>query len=354
MARKLRKMALRMSFEDLCMRLIKVAFAALLATTASARVCAAETSAKFVLDWVVQGTHVPFSNALSKKMFDKEGLKVSIDRGYGSVDTISKIGNGVYDFGFADPNLILKYNNDNPDAKVTMVLLVYDGSESAIVARKTSGIVTPRDLEGKKIAAPPSDNTRQIFPVYAKAAGFDGSKVEWVSAQANVRDTLLVGGQVDAVAALETTVMLDLQKLSANPEDYVSLRFAKYLPELLGAGIIVSQKTIKERPDLVRAFVKAIIAGEQDAMAHPETAVPTLAMLNAMVDLKAEAQRFASDASVNLQNPALKAAGLGAVDKERLRKSTEYMSQTFNVPMPADLSEIYDQRFLPPLAERQL
>ena len=336
------------------MKSVKVAFVALLAATSVTRVCAAETPVKFVLDWVVQGTHVPFSNALSKKMFDKEGLKVSIDRGYGSVDTISKVGNGVYDFGFADPNLILKYNHDNPDAKVTMVLLVYDGSESAIVARKSSGVAVPKDLEGKKIAAPPGDNTRQIFPVYAKAAGFDGSKVEWVSVQANVRDTLLVGGQVDAVAALETTVELNLQKLDAKPDDYVSLRFAKYLPELLGTGIIVSQKTIKERPDLIRAFLKGIIAGEQDAMAHPESAVPTLAALNPMADLKAEAQRFRSDASVNLQNPALKTSGLGAVDAERLRKSTEYMSQTFGVPMPADLSEIYDQRFLPPLAERQL
>ena len=333
------------------MRSMNVALAACLASS-FALPCAAETSVKFVLDWVVQGTHVPFSNALSKKLFEKEGLSVKIDRGYGSVDTISKVGNGVYDFGFADPNLILKYNHDNPDAKVTMVLLVYDGSESAIVARKASKIVEPKDLEGKKIGAPPSDNTRQIFPVYAKAAGIDASKIEWVSAQPNVRDTLLVNGQVDAVAALQATVMLDLQKLKADPSDYVTFRFAKYLPELLGEGIIVSQKTIKERPELIRAFLKAIIAGEQDALAHPDTAVPTLATLNPMVDLKAEAQRFASDAAVNLENPALKSAGLGSVDPARLRKDMDYMSQTFGVPVPADLSEIYDQRFLPPVSAR--
>ena len=328
--------------------------ALLVALVGLTRACAAETSVKFVLDWVVQGTHTPFSNALSKKLFEKEGLNVAIDRGYGSVDTISKVGNGVYDFGFADPNLVLKYNHDNPDAKVTMVLLVYDGSESAIVARKSTGVAVPKDLEGKKIGAPPSDNTRQIFPVYAKAAGIDASKIEWVSAQANVRDTLLVKGQVDAVAALEPTVMLDLQKLGADAGDYVSLRFATFLPELLGEGIIVSQKTIKERPELIRAFLKAIIAGEQDALAHPEAAVPTLAMLNPMVDLKAEAQRFNSDAAVNLQNPKLKSAGLGAVDEARLRKATDYMSETFGVPVPSNLAEIYDQRFLPPAADRQL
>ncbi len=333
---------------------LKAVFAASILTTAAVAPCAAETSVKFVLDWIVQGTHVPFSHALAKKMFEKEGLKVSIDRGYGSVDTISKVGNGVYDFGFADPNLILKYNHDNPDAKVTMVLLVYDGSESAIVARKSSGIAKPKDVEGKKIGAPPSDNTRQVFPVYAKAAGIDASKVEWVSAQANVRDTLLVRGEVDAVAALEATVRIDLQKLGADEKDYEVFRFNKYLPELLGEGIIVSQKTIKERPDVVRAFVKAIIAGAKDSFAHPAEAVPTLAALNPMVDLKAEAQRFETDTSSNLQNPKVKEAGLGSVDEARLRKDMEYMSQTFDVPPPKDLSEIYDQRFLPPASERKL
>jgi NitT/TauT family transport system substrate-binding protein len=336
------------------MKLIAFSIATCLTAVSSSCVYAAETSVKLSLDWLVQGIHVPFSNALSKKFFEKEGLKVTIDRGYGSADTISKVGNGLYDFGVADPNLLLKYNNDNPDAKVTMVLLVYDGSQSAIVARKSSGIAAPKDLVGKKIAAPPSDNTRQIFPVYAKAAGFDASKVEWVSAQPNVRDTLLVSNQVDAVAALEPTVMLDLQKLNANESDYISLRLASYLPELMGEGVIVAQKTIKERPELVRAMVRAVIAGEQDAIAHPEAAVATLALLNPMVDLKSELWRFQSDAALNMQNPALKTSGLGAMDDARLRKDMEYMSETFGVPVPKDLSDIYDQRFLPPVSDRLL
>jgi NitT/TauT family transport system substrate-binding protein len=333
---------------------IKILAAALLFGVSVVSPAAAATPVKVTLDWVVQAQHVPLSNALAKGFFDKAGLSATIDRGYGSVDTLSKIGNGVYDFGFADPNLLLKYNHDNPDAKVTMVLLIYSESESMIVGRKSAGISKPKDLEGKKVGAPPSDNTRQMFPVYAKAAGINPNNINWVSAQPNVRDTLLVKKDVDAVAAGASVVMFTLKKLEGSTDDFVRLRYSEYLPELLSAGIMTSQKTIKERPELVRAFVKGVVEGERDAVMHPDQALPTLAALNPMIDMKTETERFMSEPAINLSSPAVKAAGLGTLEPQRLRKDMEYVSDTFGVPVPNDLSEIYDTRFLPPLSERGL
>ncbi|MDB5650614.1 MAG: sulfonate/nitrate/taurine transporter substrate-binding protein [Hyphomicrobiales bacterium] len=309
---------------------------ALAAGLALALPAQAETSAKFVLDWTVIGTHAPFSVALEKKLFEKEGLKISIDRGYGSVDTIGKVANGVYEFGFADPNLLLKYNKENPNAKVTMVLLVYDGGQSAIVARRTSGITGPGDLAGKKIGAPPGDNSRQMFPVYAKAAGIDASKIEWVSANPAVKETLLLKGDLDAVATLEPTTLLGLKKLGAKPDDYVSLRYGKYLPELLGTGILVSQKTIKEKPEMVRAFVKAIIAGEKIALADPEASIKTLTLLDPMADVGNELTRFKLGVDMSMADPSLKTNGIGTVAPARLAKALGYISETFEVPLPAD------------------
>lgn len=314
---------------------------------------AAQTPVKFVLDWTVIGIHAPFSIALEKKLFDKNGLSAKIDRGYGSVDTINKVANGVYDFGFADPNLLVKYNHENPNAKVTMVLLVYDGGQSAIIARAGSKIASPKDLEGKKIGAPPSDNTRQMFPVYARAAGIDASKIEWVSATPALKDTLLFKGDVDAVASLEPTTLLALKKMGAKPEDFVSLRYGQFLPELLGVGIIVSQKTIKEKPELVRAFVKTVVEGEKLALADPAAAVKTLTLLDPMADVASELNRFNMGIAMSMSNPALRTDGIGSVSPERLAKALGYMSETFEVPLPGNISDIYDQSFLPPLDERK-
>jgi NitT/TauT family transport system substrate-binding protein len=312
----------------------------------------AETKVKFVLDWAVIGTHAPFAAALKNKSFEKRGLNVTIDRGYGTVDTINKVANDVYDFGFADPNVLLEYNSKNPDSKVTMVLLLYDGSQSAIVARKASGIKTPKDLEGKKIGAPSGDNTRQMLPVYARIAGFDAGKVEWMSVQPQIKDTMLVRGDVDAVATLEPTTLLAFKKLGANADDFVSFRYEKLMPELLGTGIIVSQRMIREKPDEIRAFVAAVVEGMKSALADPKAAVASLSVLDPLVDVDSELLRFQMGNEMSMANLNLKSSGLGTVTPERLRKSMEYLASGIKVPVPADLKEIYNQDFLPPASDR--
>jgi NitT/TauT family transport system substrate-binding protein len=312
----------------------------------------AQTKVKFVLDWAVIGTHAPFGIALKDKLFEKHGLTVTIDRGFGTGDTINKVANGLYEFGFADPNLLLDYNAKNPDNKVTMVLLLYDGSQSAIVARKSAGIKTPKDLEGKKLGAPVGDNSRTMFPTYAGKAGLDAGKIEWVSVQPQIRDTMLVRGDVDAVAALEPTALLALKKLGANSDEFVSFRYAQFLPELMGTGIIVSQQTIREKPELIRAFVASVIDGMKTALADPKTAVASLSALDPLVDVNTELERFQLGNDISMSNPSLKTSGLGTVTADRLQKSMQYVSTGMNVPMPSNPKDIYNEDFLPPVADR--
>jgi NitT/TauT family transport system substrate-binding protein len=314
----------------------------------------AGTPVKFVLDWAVIGTHTPFAVALHDKLYEKRGLDVKIDRGYGSIDTISKIGNGLYDMGFADPNLLLEYNAKNPDAKVTMVFLISDGSQSALVARKASGIKTPKDLANKKIGGAAGDNTRKLAPVYGSIAGFDEKTINWVSVQPAIKETLLIRGDVDALSTLEPTTILGIKKLGGNPSDYISFRYSEYMPELMGTGIIASQKTIKEKPEVVRAFVAASMEGLKIALKDPKRAVSTLADLDALVDRENELARFEMGNEMAYANPKLKTEGLGYVSDERLKKCLDYVSKAVGVPIPSNLSDIYDERFLPPKKDRLL
>ncbi len=95
---------------------------------------------------------MPFAQTLDKGYFEKNGLKVTVDRGYGSGDTISKVAAGTYDFGYADVNVLVKYNQDNPDNQVTCVFLLYDTTMNVVLARKDAGIEKPADLMGKRVA----------------------------------------------------------------------------------------------------------------------------------------------------------------------------------------------------------
>ncbi|MGH2401013.1 MAG: ABC transporter substrate-binding protein, partial [bacterium] len=57
---------------------------------------------KFTLDFAVQGPQAPFIVALEKGYFAAEGITLTIDRGFGSADAVTKIASGAYDLGYAD------------------------------------------------------------------------------------------------------------------------------------------------------------------------------------------------------------------------------------------------------------
>src|SRR3989442_6777014 len=65
---------------------------------------------------------------------------------------------------------------------------------------RSSAIATPKDLEGKTLAAPPGDAQRQLFPAFAKLHGIDASKVTWVTIEPAAKFVTLAEKRVDVVA----------------------------------------------------------------------------------------------------------------------------------------------------------
>ena len=158
------------------------------------------TNAKFVVDFTYQGNHAIWGLALAQGIFSREGLNVTMDRGYGSGDTIVKVASGAYDIGFADVNAAVKFNAQNPDKRVIAVLQVFNRTLSSIITLKKSGIADPKQLPGHTVGAPEADASRLLFPAFAKKNGIDPSSVTWKSIAPNLRETILIQGQVDAIS----------------------------------------------------------------------------------------------------------------------------------------------------------
>ena len=78
--------------------------------------------------------------------FADEGLDVTIDRGFGSGDTVAKVAAKTYDIGFADGNVLLKFNAANPADQLITVLIVLDASPNSVIFLKKSGIRAPKDM----------------------------------------------------------------------------------------------------------------------------------------------------------------------------------------------------------------
>ena len=70
---------------------------------------------------------------------------------------------------FADINALIKYRDQNPSAPIKAVFMVYNKPPYAIVARKSRGISEPKQLEGKKLGAPPAGATYRAMAAVRQA-----------------------------------------------------------------------------------------------------------------------------------------------------------------------------------------
>src|ERR1041384_509332 len=175
-------------------RLALFASCLLAASAASAQ----QIPIKFSLDFKFEGPAAPFVVAIDKGYFKAEGLDVTIDTAAGSLEPINRVASGTYDMGFGDINSLIKFRDANPGTPIKAVFMVYNKPPFSIVGRKSRGVATPKDLEGKKLGAPPPDGAFAQWPIFVQANSIDASKVTIVSVGFPMREPMLASGEADA------------------------------------------------------------------------------------------------------------------------------------------------------------
>lgn len=328
------------------------AVAGLLAGILVGTPAAAAEHVSMLMDFLWQSSQGGFTLAADRGYYAAEGLEVSIDHGQGSGDTISKVASGTYDIGFADINLLVKFNAENPNNKVKAFFVAYDASLASIVTLARTGIKAPKDLEGRTIAAPDYDNVRMLFPTFARLAGIDAAKVKWLSVQGQLRDTMLAQGHADASASFSTTAYLALTSFGIPPADIVTMRYVDYGLDLYGSALVASERTIAERPKLLAGVARAVVHGLKDALAHPEDAVASIRQRDPLLKDDVELQRFNMVAKQSMVTPSVRRLGLGAADPERLARTIGFVAEAFKIANPPRPDDVYTGAFLPPREAR--
>jgi NitT/TauT family transport system substrate-binding protein len=312
----------------------------------------AETEVKFVLDWALQGNHAMWALAFEKGYFAREGLKVTMDRGFGSGDSTIKVGSGTYDIGFSDVNGLVKFNAENPLNRVIDVLQVFDNLLAAVVTLKPKNIKTPQDLVGKTLASPDGEASRLLFPAFARANKIDPASVKWISVTPQMRETLLVQGQTDAITGFSSTAIFNIKAAGVKADDIVVMGYPEYGVPLYGNSINVTAAYAEKNPQAVAGFVRASIAGWRDMVRDPKAGIAALKKRDPLLNEQVELDRLQYVLDKALLTPAIKAKGLGTVDPGRMTQAVALNAEAFKVANPPKPETIYTTKFLPPQAER--
>jgi NitT/TauT family transport system substrate-binding protein len=308
---------------------------------------------KFAADWAFQGPQAIFLMPHENGCYQKAGLDVTTDRGFGSGDTVTKVAAGAYDVGFADINTMAEFNARNPQAKLTSVFMIYDATASSIVSRKGNGIAKPADLVGKNLAAPPGDASRRLFSVLAKANGFDASSVKWTNVSPEMRETMLARKSADGISGASFTAYMGVRAAGVPADEVVMLRFSEYGAPLYGSALVVKPAWAAANAETLTALIGCISEGITATMKNPGAAIDALMKRDALADRKIEMERMMLSIDWSIATPWVRQNGLSSIDPKRLAKSMEDVAAAFEIPVPP-VNEVYTDKYLPAKAKLML
>src|SRR3954470_22468143 len=227
-----------------------------------------KTPIKLTLPWLPLGT---FSYAfVTKKMgfFEKRGLDVTIDRGFGSGKVCVPVDQGQYDFGILDLSVMMNCAGRGLD--LVAVAGIWPRSPVGIFSLKEYGINKPKDLEGQTVAFDVGSGDFQLWPAFVKATGIDDSKVNKVTMDAAALIKVLVEKQVKAEGNFFGSIAPSLwaQGLEIN-----SILYEDYGIKMLSNVVACKRGTIEKRPELCQGFVEALMDGLKYVYLNPEKSV---------------------------------------------------------------------------------
>jgi NitT/TauT family transport system substrate-binding protein len=312
------------------------------------------TDVRFVLDFLLQGQQSPFVLGRERGYYAAQKVNLTaFDPGRGGADSITKVASGTHDIGFGDLSAMIEFNARNPGRELIAVLLVYDQAPLSLISLKKSGITKPTDLMGRKGGAPSVDATYRLFDVFARVNGIDPSRVQWTTVQPQVREPLLVRGEIDFAAAWVMTAVPSLIGLGVKRDDINVMMLRDHGLDLYANAVFTTPAFAKQHPDAVRGFVKATVQSWQNAAADPDAAVAALERTEPLSDPAVELGRLKA-ALEFVVTPGVRKTGIGHVDPARLAKHIDIVTDGFGLPRKLPPEMVFDSSFRPPAAERQI
>jgi len=207
----------------------------------------------------------PVYVAIEKGYFLDAGFEVELEYG-NEADAVALIGAGEQTFSIASGEQVLLARAQG--LPITYVAAWYKEFPVGVVSLSEQNIGSPEDLAGKTVGIPGLYGASYIgFRALMEAAQLKEEDLTLVSIGFNQVEALVSGQVQSAVIYLANEPSV----LRAQGYDVNVIPVADYL-KLVANGLVTNEKTIQDKPDLVRAFNEALLKGISDAAEDPEEA----------------------------------------------------------------------------------
>lgn len=225
------------------------------------------------LRWLPQSQFAGIYWSNEHGIFAENRLDVTILPAGPGINFMQTVGSGAEDFGIAGAAQIIEARDKG--VPVRALAIIFQGNPNIFFAKKESGIRTVRDWPGKTVAVYHGYDLEYMYRAMLKRAGIDGKLVKEYAAKPDM--TPFFTGEVDVWAGYvinqpNTAEEKGLEIVRMSPDDsgvHVS-----------GDTLFTTEKVLKERPDVVRRMVFAVLEGWQQALRDQPASVDMMLRLD--------------------------------------------------------------------------
>ncbi len=316
--------------------------AVLCATVAAAFLPPAQAQDKMTLqlNWFHLADHSPIYMALKKGYFAEEKIDLTVVRGAGSADSAKKIDLKQADVGISDAPTIITAISKGADLKI--VAVVFDKAGNNVFFKKSAGINKPADLIGKKIAAPPADSHRVLWPAFAALNNIPADKVTMVNVKPEGKQAIVAAGEVDASFDLYTSYAIWEKVLGKGQVG--NLLWADYGLPIYGHTYFVNTATIAKNPKLIERFLRAVHKGWRDTQMAPAEAIDAMAAAVPGLDRDTLLGTMPQILDLCITDRSRK-NGIGWIEPELMAKTLEITFANAKPDKPVKAEDVYTNMF---------
>lgn len=287
------------------------------------------TSASVRMKWFFSGTMAPWFAGKEQGFFRDAGIDLAILPGGPDNSAVKLVAAGTDTFGVTGADEVLLARQKG--IPIVAIAVLFKDSPVVFIAKKTSGITSPSDWNGKKIEVSYGDNVEIQYRALLKKFGVQN--VKEVPYSFNLAPFLQDKVDVSIAYRMDQAVTLERQGVAINimtPKDYGVNPY--------GDVVITTEETFRNNPALVRAFVRAALQSFQWAIAHPTPAVTSL--ISAVPDLKQENEEPVWNASIPFvvaDEPSL----IGQMRNNRWQETMETLLEFKFLSSPINLTKAF-------------
>jgi NitT/TauT family transport system substrate-binding protein len=307
---------------------------------------------QLTFDRPLEASMAPFVVAAGHGLFAREGLNVSTNSVNGSIEAIAKVAAGESEMALVDINELIRWRDKPGSPPIKAVFVLFNQAPYAFVARKSRGIRSLADLAGKTVGVADSDFSFKLWPALARQNGIKANSLKIYKMSASVREPILSAGQVDAVAGFSYLAGVNLRDRGVPASDLTVLRYNDYGCEAYGFVVIVGPAFAASKPEAVKGFVRAVIAGTDAAIHDPARAADDVVGRMEGGSRELELERLRTVLTDNILTGEVRHNGIGGIDPARLERSIGQIAEDFKFHKRPSAADIFDDSFLPPVGGR--